>query len=100
MQIRQLPEDTQIALMAILQKYAPELTPPRLVAAIRAYEPEGTGAKGDIEKPMTRREVQALLRLSEPTVDKLIREGRLRKIKSGIRRVYIDRRSVEEYLQS
>lgn len=102
MQVKSIPEDTQVALMAILPKYVPEITPMKLVSALRSYEPELAAASGepaDFQKPMTKREVAGLLGVSLPTVDRLLADGRLRKIDTGVRRVRIDRRSVAEYLK-
>ena len=97
MMLRAIPEDTLIAIMAIMRKYAPEITPPLFVAAIRAYEPaQANGAA--IERPMTVHEVGDILRVSVPTVYKLMREGRIRRVGDGMRRTRVDRKSVLEYL--
>ena len=101
MQVKSIPEDTQVALMAILPKYVPEITPMKLVSALRSYEPELAAASGaaEIQKPMSKKEVAGLLGVSLPTVDRLLADGRLRKIDTGVRSVRIDRRSVAEYLK-
>ena len=46
---------------------------------------------------LTPAEVAQLLRLSEPTVRRLVRDGRLRSL-AGVRHVLIPRRSVAEYV--
>lgn len=101
MHVKTIPEETMLALMTIMPKYVPEITPTKLVSALRTYDPELAAASGagEIQKPMSKKEVAALLGIALPTVDRLLADGRLRKIDTGVRRVRIDRQSVTDYLK-
>ena len=100
MQVKPIPEDTLVALMTILPKYIPGITPQILVSALKAFDNAATANDSAISRPMTKQEVKTLLGISMPTLDKLLQSGKLRKIQSGIRSVRIDRQSVADYLKA
>lgn len=100
MQVKTIPSDTLVALMAILSNYIEGLTPGYLVSALRAFEPEiVNGEKTALQKPMTKNEVLHLLGVSMPTLDRLMRSGKIRRINTGMKSVRIDRQSVIDYLK-
>ncbi len=101
MQVKPIPEDTLVALMTILPKYIPGITPQIFVSAMKSYnDAEMASAGNAIARPMTRKEVGDLLGVSMPTLDKLLQSGKLRRIQSGTRCVRIDRQSVAEFLKA
>lgn len=87
------------AATGLLQPYAPDLSPSALVKAIKAYKADGaadTTAKA--EKPMTRKEVAALLGISLQSVSRYMNDGRLRRIVLSPTSVRIDPASVRALL--
>ena len=87
------------AAVGLLQPYAPDLSPSALVKAIKAYKADGaadTTAKA--EKPMTRKEVAALLGISLQSVSRMMNDGRLRRIVLSAKSVRIDAASVNDLL--
>ena len=70
------------AATSLLQPYCPDLNPRNLIAALKAWEDESNKPKTPIiEKPLTRFEVAELLGVSLPTVNRMMNDGRLQKIK-------------------
>ena len=72
------------AATSLLQPYCPDLNPRNLIAALKAWETEPQKSETPtpiIEKPLTRFEVAELLGVSLPTVNRMMNDGRLQKIK-------------------
>lgn len=72
------------AATSLLQPYCPELNPNNLILALKAWGEETREPKpknAEIEKPLTRFEVANLLGVSLPTVNRMMNDGRLQKIK-------------------
>jgi excisionase family DNA binding protein len=72
------------AATSLLQPYCPELNPNNLILALKAWGEETREPKPknpEIEKPLTRFEVANLLGVSLPTVNRMMNDGRLQKIK-------------------
>ena len=70
------------AATSLLQPYCPDLNPRNLSAALKAWEAEPQKTETPIiEKPLTRFEVAELLGVSLPTVNRMMNDGRLQKIK-------------------
>ena len=98
MQVKTIPQESHLALMAILRPYVSEITPTILLNALKSYEPEKMA--GQIEKPLSKQEVAGLLGVSIPTVDRLLKVGALKRINApGLRCVRIERKSVMQYLE-
>jgi len=89
------------AATTLMQPYMSELNPKNFIAALKAYGTEGTAETPRFSQPMTIKEVAALLRVSAPTINRMMNDGRLRRIKltrSGAAR--IDPQSVKAMLQT
>ena len=103
MQIRQRINPAILAAATgMLQPFVPELTPQRLLAALKTQD-EGLPAipaAAIPEKPLNRKEAAALLAVSLNTVNRYMNTGLLRRIKIGPRVVRIDPASVRELLNS
>lgn len=100
MQVKTIPSEAHIALMAILNQYVPGITPPVLVAALKAYEPQSADGE-KLDSLMTVSEVQKLLGVSGATVANLIKAGKLRRVaRGGLHSVRISKASVQEFLKS
>ena len=71
------------AATSLLQPYCPELNPNNLILALKAWGEETREPKPnpEIEKPLTRFKVANLLGVSLPTVNRMMNDGRLQKIK-------------------
>ncbi len=72
------------AATSLLQPYCPDLTPRSLISALKEWTAEPDHKKKitpSIEKPMTRFEVAELLGVSLPTINRMMNDGRLQKIK-------------------
>ena len=86
------------AAVGLLQPYAPDLSPSALVKAIKAYKADPTADPDRIEKPLTRRQVAALLGCSLQTINSHLNAGRLRRIKLTAKSVRIDPDSLRALL--
>lgn len=82
------------AAVGLLSPFVPELSPQALIQALKSYE---TGA-APIEKPLTRREAAELLRVSLPTLNRLLNAGKLRRIRISSACVKVDPASVKALL--
>ena len=90
----------------LLQPYCPEINPRNLIRALKSFDTnppkpqESAPQKSNaIERPLTRFEVADLLKVSLPTVNRLMNSGKIRKIKfSTYGTVRIDPVSVREFL--
>ena len=86
------------AAVGLLAPFAPDLSPRSLVAAIKAYKADPTADPNRIEKPLTRREVAALLGCSLQTINAHLNAGRLRRIRLTAKSVRIDAQSLRDLL--
>lgn len=84
--------------VALLGRHVPELTASTLVAAIRAYacQPQ-LQHNHETEKPMTRKQAGEFLQVSLPTLDALIKSGKIQAVKVG-RGIRIDANSVRKII--
>lgn len=100
MQVRNsINQQVLMAATALLQPFAPDLSPGSLVAALKAYDEVQPGKGRAIrserpEKPWTRKEVAEFLGITLPTLNRYLNNGTLRRIKLGPRMVRIDPESV------
>lgn len=92
-----IPPAILTAATSILQPYAPELSPQALVAALKAYSGGDGKSITDNAPPMTRKEAARFLGISEPTLDRYLRDGTLTPIPLGKRMVRISREEVMSY---
>ena len=94
-----VPSAILAAATAILQPYAPDLTPKSLVEALKGHASgEKEVRRNEPEKPFTRQEVCNLLGITLPTLEKYVQAGFLRKIRLSANAVRIDAASVREFL--
>lgn len=84
------------AATALLQPYAPELSPRSLVKALQSYDGEANPAR--LDKPMTRHEAATLLSVSLNSINRYMKEGRLKRLQISKRLVRIDPVSVQALL--
>ena len=79
---KEVPENIIVGVAAMLAPYCPGLTAERLQAAI-SFEPD----EGEVEKLLTRKEAAQALRVSLPTIDRMLRDGDLpkRRIRGAVR---------------
>ena len=97
--MKQIPEATLIAATAMLMQFCPVVSPANLVKALRDIEASTQeNERAATRKTMTFKDACAMLHLSRPTVEKLCREGKLKKIKIG-KRALIEANSMNELMQ-
>jgi len=79
---KEIPENIVVGVAAMLAPYCPGLTAERLLVAIN-YKPDD----GEVEKLLTRKETAQALRVSIPTIDRMLRDGDLtkRRIRGAVR---------------
>jgi len=71
-----------IAVTNLLLPYCPDINPRNLIKALKDFEPnKRKEMEQRFEKPLTRNEVAELLGVSMPTVNRMMNDGRLQKIK-------------------
>jgi len=98
MKIRQtIPPATLNACTALLAPHVPDLSAASLVAALRNHT-EGQAAPVTETRPLTRRQVAEMLQMHVSSVNRLLNNGTLRRLKITGRSVRIDRASVEALL--
>lgn len=94
-----VPSAILAAATAILQPYAPDLTPKSLVEALKGHVSGGKEVReNEPEKPFTRQEVCNLLGITLPTLEKYVQAGYLRKIRLSSHAVRIDAASVWDFI--
>lgn len=74
------------AAVAMLQSFIPELTPVRLIAALKQYDFEGyeqTEHNARPRQPYTLKEACQLLQISRPTIYRMAKRGELTLTKIG-----------------
>lgn len=85
--------------VALLKPSVPELTPTKLVAALKSYDADKEEQKSTMwERPLTIKETCALLGVTVPTVNRLVKRGLLVKYNISVRAVRIDPASVRKLL--
>jgi len=98
MKIRQtIPPATLNACTALLAPHVPDLSAASLVAALRNHT-EGQAAPVTETRPLTRRQAAEMLQMHVSSVNRLLNNGTLRRLKITGRSVRIDRASVEALL--
>ena len=98
MKIRQtIPPATFNACTALFAPHVPDLSAASLVAALRKHT-EGQAAPVTETRPLTRRQVAEMLQMHVSSVNRLLNNGTLRRLKITGRSVRIDRASVEALL--
>lgn len=78
MQVRQLPASTLTAVNALLEPYCRDLTPQKLVSALRVFEDTDTPKPLPLLRP---RDAAKILGVSPWTVMRDVREGKLPGVK-------------------
>ncbi len=92
------PHELECIVM-LLQPSVPELTPTKLVAALKSYGADKEEQKSTMwERPLTIKETCALLGVTVPTVNRLVKRGLLVKYNISVRAVRIDPASVRKLL--
>ena len=91
-----IPPATLNACTALLAPHVPDLSATSLVAALRNHE--GQAAPVSETRPMTRRQVAEALQMHVSSVNRLLNNGTLRRVKLTGRTVRIDRAGVEALL--
>lgn len=86
--------------VVLLQAMTPELTPTRLVAALKKYEIDEPAQSPNIsERPMTIKEACAMLQVSRHTLYKFVKSGQIRATRlGGLRLFRVDPVSIREFL--
>lgn len=69
-----------MAVTALLTPSFPDITPEKLVKALSSYETVNKKEK-ETHQALTRKEAADLLHVSLPTVNRMLNEGRLKRIK-------------------
>ena len=91
-----ISQDTADAVLAILRPRYPQLTGQKLTTFLEACE-SGPEQQKPL-KPMTRKEVCDYLSISLSSVNRYMKDGRLKPIHIGPRLVRIDPRSVQNLM--
>jgi len=87
------------AAVTLLSAHVPDLTPARLVDALRSYTGPGSSSHAERpERPYTRKEAAHLLGISLPTIDRYMATGRLKRVRFSAHAVRIAPESVRALL--
>ena len=92
-----LTKDLLEGAVALLGRHVPELTAATLLAAIRTYGCQPQPQQNHVTKPLTRKQAGEFLQVSLPTLDALIRSGKIKAVKVG-RGIRIDANSVKKII--
>ena len=92
-----IPAATLNACTALLAPHVPDLSATSLVEALRNHT-EGQAAPVTETRPLTRRQAAEMLQMHVSSVNRLLNNGTLRRLKITGRSVRIDRASVEALL--
>ncbi len=100
MKIHKVAPQVLESAVVLLQAMTPELTPTRLVAALKKYEIDEPAQSPNIsERPMTIKEACAMLQVTRHTLYKYVKTGQIRGTKlGGERLIRIDPASVRKLL--
>ena len=91
-----IPPATLNACTALLAPHVPDLSATSLVAALRNHE--GQAAPVSETRPLTRRQAAEMLQMHVSSINRLLNNGTLRRLKITGRSVRIDRAGVEALL--
>lgn len=92
-----IPAATLNACTALLAPHVPDLSATSLVAALRNHT-EGQAAPVTETRPLTRKQAAEMLQMHVSSINRLLNNGTLRRLKITGRSVRIDRASVEALL--
>ncbi len=92
-----IPPATLNACTALLAPHVPDLSAASLEAALRNHT-EGQAAPVTETRPLTRRQAAEMLQMHVSSINRLLNNGTLRRLKITGRSVRIDRASVEAML--
>lgn len=100
MKIHKVAPQVLESAVVLLQSMAPELTPTRLVAALKKFEiDEPAQSSNTSERPMTIKEACALLQVTRHTLYKYVKSGQIRATRLGGHRLFrVDPVSIREFL--
>ena len=100
MKIHKVAPQVLESAVVLLQSRAPELTPTRLVAALKKFEiDEPAQSSNTSERPMTIKEACAMLQVTRHTLYKYVKSGQIRATRLGGHRLFrIDPVSIREFL--
>lgn len=84
--------------VVLLKSAVPELTPGKLVAALKKYEIDEPAQNLNMERALTTKEACALLQIHHTTLYRYIKTGQLRAVKLGHKTVRITPDSIREFL--
>jgi len=96
MRTKTVPNATVAGVCAILKPFAPDITPPRLIGAIKAYEPEDL--PGGRSRLINTTKAAAQLGVSKFTVRRWAREGKIPVVTRNGRH-HIRQRDLEQLLE-
>lgn len=100
MEIRQkITPQVIAAATGLLQPYCPDLSPQGLIAALQQYKQKDDTTQSNIERPLTRREAAALLKVSLNTISRYLTIGKLERIRLTDRSCRITSASVKKLLK-
>jgi excisionase family DNA binding protein len=91
-----IPPATLNACTALLAPHVPDLSAASLVAALRNHE--GQAAPVSETRPLTRKQAAEMLQMHVSSINRLLNNGTLRRLKITGRSVRIDRAEVEALL--
>jgi excisionase family DNA binding protein len=89
----EIPEQIAICAASMLSPYCAGLTPGRLTEALNHDQPTAPA-----DRLLTRHEAVAALRISMPTLDRLLSAGKIQRVKVG-RRVFLRESSIREIVE-
>jgi excisionase family DNA binding protein len=92
-----IPPATLNAVTALLAPYVPDVSATSLVEALQAFN-AGDPAPVAATRPLTRKQAAEMLQMHVTSVNRLLNNGTLRRLKITGRSVRIDRASVEALL--
>ena len=90
-----IPTSVIQAAAAMFSPYIPEINPQNLIQALRDF---ASGKNENIERPLTRKEAAEILSISLPTVNRLLNDGILRRIRVSKKCVRIDPESIKNLI--
>ncbi len=99
MKIHKVAPQVLESAVVLLQAMTPELTPTRLVAALKKYEIDEPEQNLSIERPLTIKEACAMLQVTRHTLYKYVKSGQIRATRLGGHRLFrVDPVSIREFL--
>lgn len=99
MKVNRINSQVLESAVVLLQAMTPELTPTRLVAALKKYEIDEPAQNLSIERPLTIKEACAMLQVTRHTLYKYVKSGQIRATRLGGHRLFrVDPVSIREFL--